>query len=391
MNGLEKLVVVANRLDSLGLAKEADSLDNIIVKFAEVYGSQAVIYHGSHSEPDVFIPWILENKFEPGHGSGGLYGSGLYCVYNLDGTKTNMGRYGSYIYKLKVNLHGFICFNSNIAKLVYGDDLHPFEQGERLGLSKQIIDMLKSIDSVGSTWESVRANSISDYLKGKVKGLIFNGHNDGPVAVVYDPAVVVPISWKIAGETKWMGVDKDSLGPSVRRSALDEWEPERYESAKIPNNARRVSVAQRTKSLLLKLRKLPIERRVFIGDINTSDSNGDFARLLCEGLKVEGNLYILGSEIESLPANMKIGGEMVINRCKNLKSLPPGLVIDGELTVSKSGVSSLPDDLQVGYMSIERTEISSLPDGLQVRGKIYGFEGDLSNVPKHLIDKLESI
>lgn len=381
MNGLEKLVVVANRLDSIGLVKEADSLDNIIVKFAEVYGSQAVIYHGSHSEPNDFIPWILENKFEAGGGFGGLYGYGLYCVYDLNRTATDSGRYGPFIYKLKVNLNGFICFDRNIAKLVYGDDLYPFEQGQRLGLSRQIIDMLKSIDSddhddsYNSSWSSVRAKSISDYLKGKVKGLIFTGSNDGRVAVVYDPAVVVPISWKIVGETGWRGVDKSSLGPSVRRSALDEWEPERYESAKILNNAGGVSVAQRTKSLLLKLRKLPIERRVFIGWINidSDSSEGDFAHLLCEGLKVDGDLYIKGSEIKSLPANMKIGGDMFIVRCKNLKSLPSGLVVEGELMIAKSGVSSLPDDLQVGY------------------GEISGFKGDVSNVPKHLIDKLEII
>ena len=120
MNGLEKLVVVANRLDSIGLVKEADSLDNIIVKFAEVYGSQAVIYHGSNSEPNDFIPWILENKFEAGGGSGGLYGYGLYCVYDLDGTATDSGRYGPFIYKLKVNLHGCISFDPDITVKIYG-------------------------------------------------------------------------------------------------------------------------------------------------------------------------------------------------------------------------------------------------------------------------------
>ena len=34
MNGLEKLAKIANRLDSIGLTREADSLDNIIRKIA---------------------------------------------------------------------------------------------------------------------------------------------------------------------------------------------------------------------------------------------------------------------------------------------------------------------------------------------------------------------
>ena len=151
------------------------------------------------------------------------------------------------------------------------------------------------------------------------------------------------------------------------------------------------NAAQRTKSLLLKLRKLPIEKRVFIGDINIDSSGGDFAHLLCEGLKVDGHVYIRSSEIGSLPANMKIFGDMNISRCKNLKSLPSGLLVYGELTLAWCGISSLPDDLNVGSLFMHRTEISSLPDGLQVRGEISGFKGDVSNVPKHLIDKLEII
>ena len=182
MNGLEKLVVVANRLDSLGLVKEADSLDNIIVKFAEVYGSQAVVYHGSRTPPDIFIPAIMSDTFEPGKGSGDMYGKGLYCVYDLEKTQTSSGNYGDYIYKFKVNLYGFICFDSDVAKLVYGEPLLPFEQGEKLGLRKDIIDRLKGIRTFGLGWTSEAAFPASRFLRGKVKGLIFTGAQDGRVA-----------------------------------------------------------------------------------------------------------------------------------------------------------------------------------------------------------------
>ena len=58
-----------------------------------VYGAQAVVYHGSETDPDVLIPAFLNDTFEPGRGAGDMYGKGLYCVYDLHGTLTDAGKY----------------------------------------------------------------------------------------------------------------------------------------------------------------------------------------------------------------------------------------------------------------------------------------------------------
>ena len=99
-----------------------------LIKSAEVYGSEAIVYNGSKAPPDLYIDLIVNNKLEPGRGSGFLYGKGVYTTYNLPGTATAGGTYGSFVYKLKVNLYGFISFNPDITKKIYGEALTPSQQ-----------------------------------------------------------------------------------------------------------------------------------------------------------------------------------------------------------------------------------------------------------------------
>ena len=77
----------------------------------KVYGAQATVYHGSRLPPDKFIELFKNQSFQPGNIENQAFGAGLYCVYDLKNCKTNDGAYGSYVYKLKVNLNGFICFD----------------------------------------------------------------------------------------------------------------------------------------------------------------------------------------------------------------------------------------------------------------------------------------
>ena len=190
------------------------------------YGAQAVVYHGSKTPPDVLIPAFLSDTFEPGRGAGTMYGKALYCVYDVEGTGTGYGEYGNYVYKFKVNLYGFICFDPDVAQLVYKRPLTPVEQAQELGLDQTLIEKLSEIRAYGR-YTSTAAKPASKFLKGKVKGLIFTGEQDGKVAVVYDQTIAVPFGWKKISDKSWTAIDKTLLKPALKKSALGDWKAEK--------------------------------------------------------------------------------------------------------------------------------------------------------------------
>jgi hypothetical protein len=174
---------------------------NTIIKFAEIFGSDAFVYHASSSEPDLFLGHL--KKYNPGSRSG-KYGPGLYTVYNLEGTNTSMGVYGYYIYKLKVNLYGFISFIPEITRKIYGKDLSLSEQYKVSGgLSKNVANLLASLDKNPPQSSDELSRVAKDYLGGKVKGIIYFQEGDGDCSLVYDAATVVPISWRTIEDAEW--------------------------------------------------------------------------------------------------------------------------------------------------------------------------------------------
>tara|TARA_Y100000034_G_C6873701_1_gene399238 strand:+ start:686 stop:1375 length:690 start_codon:yes stop_codon:yes gene_type:complete len=212
----------------------------------QVFGAQAFVYHGSQIDPTVLIPALLKNEYEAG--SGDMYGKGLYAVYDLykwrgdsgeplasGKSPTMRGAYGQYIYKLKVNLYGFVIFEPSIAQKVYGRDLLPSEQLEMLGkkdLAKQIEKVQARRKPTKGSVTSNRALKSKKILEGKVRGIVFTGWTDGHVVVVYDAGSVVPVSWRDKKTDKWHAVGKDDLRPALRRSALGDFEQDRYKKKK---------------------------------------------------------------------------------------------------------------------------------------------------------------
>ena len=294
-----------------------------------VYGAQAVVYHGSRAAPDDFIPALLDDTFKPGLGEGAMYGKGLYCVYDLAKTQTGSGKYGDYVYKFKVNLYGFICFDPEVALLVYKRPLSPVEQAQELGLDEVLIEKLKMIH-IKPGFTSAAALPASKFLEGKVKGLIFTGAQDGRVAAIYDNTIAIPFAWKLFNRKSWNSVDKSSLKPALRKSALGDWETDKYD----------------IETLLAKISKLPVNKRIFKDSVN-----------------------LVGTNITSLPAGLKVGGDLDLYGTK---------------------ITSLPDGLKVGRdLKLSGTNITSLPDGLKVGGTIHGFKGDKSQVPLYLMDKVK--
>ena len=377
-----------------------------------VFGAQAFVYHGSSTPPDVWIPAISRDEFKPGGGD--MYGKGLYTVYDLDKTQTSEGGYGKYVYKLKVNLYGFVIFDKDVAMKVYGQALTPRQQILKLGLD----DLAEFVPESFSydKFTSADALNASKNLKGQVKGLVFTGRQDGRVAVIYDPSAVVPVSWREAvskNPNDWNVVSRKQMRPAVQRSAAaaGEFETERFDFDPVDK--------------LKSLEKLPPGRRIVKGDLNLRYTDitslpaglkvgGDlnlrytpitslpaglkvrgYLRLdgtqitsLPAGLKVGGALYLMGARITSLPADLEVGGTLYLNNTL-ITSLPAGLKVGDNLDLRYTKITSLPTGLKVGgSLYLEGTRITSLPDDLEVGGLIRDFPGDKNSIPAHLRSKL---
>jgi hypothetical protein len=183
----------------------------------EVYGTIATVYHGSHQSPYDFL-----KLFETGDGSaysstgwahgkglGSMYGHGLYTVWKKTSHNTFDGVYGEWIYKLKVNLYGFIIFDEDICQRVYGKSITPLEQLKLLGKANELKNAkpseMKALSNypVKNSRSSRLAEDSSEFLKGRVNGIVFFGSGDGPVILVYDPDIVTPMAWtKLDKKTK---------------------------------------------------------------------------------------------------------------------------------------------------------------------------------------------
>ena len=318
-----------------------------------VYGAQAVVYHGSKAPPDVFVPALLNDTFRPGMGDGAMYGKALYCVYQIEGTKTGAGDYGKYIYKFKVNLYGFICFDPDVAQLVYKRPLTPVEQAQELGLDEALVEKLRGIGTEGLENTSQIALPASKFLKGKVKGLIFTGARDGKVAVIYDQTVATPFAYAEFDDEEWQPIDKNLLKPSLRRSASGDWEAEKYDV--------------NFESLLAKLSKLPADKRTIKGDLNLQDEE---ITSLPAGLQVGGNLNLTYFAIKSLPVGLQVGGNLNLSNSW-ITLLPNDLRVGGDIDLHGSAIQLLPVDFQVeGTLNLRSTGITSLPAGLKVGGNL---------------------
>jgi len=62
---------------------------------------------------------------------------------------------------------------------------------------------------------------------------------------------------------------------------------------------------------------------------------------------VNGDLDLEGTPIQSLPNNLHVKGNLYLNGCENLKSLPDNLHVEGFLSLEGTPIQSLPDNLRV--------------------------------------------
>ncbi len=377
----------------------------------EVYGAQAVVYHGTGANPQALIDALLKDKFIPGIGSGAMYGKGLYTVYDLNDTLTERGTYGKYIIKLKVNLYGYIIFDPDIALKVYKKQLTPAEQAEEVGYNEDVIKVLRSVKVPTDKFTSDSALKVHGPLQYEVKGIVFTGSRDGRVAVVYDPTTAVPMAWKQVGSKSWTPVDRAALLTPLDRPDVSDREGRPVQQSALRRSAMGDFEAGKWDPImgLKHLWRLPKDQRIVKGDLALIDKDitalptglhvkGDLwlsdnrsLEELPSSLKVDGDLYLNGTSITSLPADLNVKGSLYLDFNEDLEELPAGLKVGGNLGLSFTGITSLPAGLEVGgSLMLRNTDITSLPADLQVGSKIYYFDSDYwANVPKHLRKKLK--
>jgi len=368
----------------------------------EVYGAQAVVYHGTTADPVALISALLRDEFKAGEGAGAMYGKGLYTVYDLKGTKTEEGGYGDHVIKLKVNLYGYIIFDPVIARLVYKKPLTPAEQAEEVGYNEIVVKALESVSlPQDGDFTSDSALDVSKELQHNVKGLVFTGRRDGKVVVVYDPTTAVPMAWKRVAVTveggketvnePWTPVDRAALleprerpdvrdkegrpvqQSALRRSAMGDFEAGKWDSSPL--------------KILKRLEILPKDQRIVKGRLDLSRTR---ITSLPEGLQVEGTLNLAFTPITSLPAGLKVGRSLYLSHTL-ITSLPDDLQVGRDLDLSHTPITSLPEGLQVGgHLFLSDTPITSLPTDLQVKGDIFGLDRNYrADVPEHLKSKLK--
>ena len=109
------------------------------------------------------------------------------------------------------------------------------------------------------------------------------------------------------------------------------------------------------------LESLPAIKSVY-GDLNIARTS---IRHLPENIIIGNDLEAYCSDIETLPGNSRIGGNICLSGCKNLKSLPDGLVVNGDLDLNESSLTELPDRLIVECSGHDLSVKRSVRDDLR--------------------------
>ena len=325
----------------------------------EVYGKQAVIYHNSRSPPKDFMRFLLNDDFKFGNVGGKSIGNGLHCTWDPNGIQTH---YGSYIYKFKVNLYGFICYDRDIARLVYGEEISPADQAELLGLDPKLIDYLRYSNSYEGGISAI----------GRIKGFV----SARRMVLVYDPSICIPVGYRKIDETSWKPLDKESIrqlyqddvkselsdpevfdekySDIVKNSAFDRWDPKKH-------NKRLYDISFHSRSAVAKLQKMSFTGNVEVEE--TLDLSNTQVAKLPSGLKVKGLLDLRNTRITSLPAGLEAG--VLDLRGTRVTSLPANLKV-GILDLGGTQITSLPADLEVGHLKLGNSQVTEIPAGLEV-------------------------
>ena len=104
---------------------------------------------------------------------------------------------------------------------------------------------------------------------------------------------------------------------------------------------------------MIKLLDLLKEDNPFVPKGSRQEREQDYNRILQNKIQEyikngsKGNLYLDNTSIDSLPYNLKVGGNLILNNCKKITKLPPDLTVRGNLDLERTKITSLPPNLTV--------------------------------------------
>ena len=125
-------------------------------------------------------------------------------------------------------------------------------------------------------------------------------------------------------------------------------------------------------------------RPYYRGDLDLEDCKGITS--LPKDLTVGGYLYLQETGITSLPDGLTVGGPLYLEDCTCITSLPEGLTVGGSIYLSGTSITSLPDGLVVGLdIDLRSTGITSLPEGLVVGGALDLRGTGITSLPEGLV------
>lgn len=216
-------------------------------------------------------PYTVGTGFTPGYGA--MYGPGLYTCYDFNPSIVHL--YGNICFKFEVDISNYIIFFEDLAKQIHGDKWKVEDQIEKLfdekfsslakdelfaktkedlkqyctSLTQRITGTSYLVDdpsnkhltssSAFTFSRYVMGNYTHKYLTSVIDGIIFRGHHDGPVCVVYNPqrkAKVVELGRVVGKEVEWhsnvasffpdqklaLDVDFETLNDIAQENDVDE-------------------------------------------------------------------------------------------------------------------------------------------------------------------------
>ena len=192
--GFER-VMSLDEYDANGLNKNGDKqqLNEDLLPNGDV-----VIYHRTASPESV--TGIFNNGFKKEYFKYGMYGTGIYCALTVPASNTLKG-YGPYMIRCKVKggFNGFLIFDYNLARKVYGQKCSIEDQLKMLipeeyykELQNRYGNKLFGDHFLGSL---EGGNGIGDLGKTNVRGVITGSYTNGLIAIVRDWTALYPIDY----------------------------------------------------------------------------------------------------------------------------------------------------------------------------------------------------
>ncbi len=178
---------------------------------AKINGTKLTVYHRTGKSGSDVLGNICNVGFIAGGGA--AYGAGIYTTYSYESSlqNYNLRGYGAYVLKVEVDVNGFLIFDYDVAKQVYGDNYRLIDQIKNIigidkilnkSLQQSTLDSkLKTIEAISEALEhdiftsNICSNFVHAYnlVENGVNGIVYTGHSDGNCCVAYKSYLMVPL------------------------------------------------------------------------------------------------------------------------------------------------------------------------------------------------------